>query len=201
MAFDAYMTFQDASGNYLKGESQMQLVASASGLDAGLVQGQIFEISDFSFDIEQILNIGSATSGAGAGKVTFNPYSITRFTDRASPIFFQSCCSGQHFQQVTLYLRRAGGASGNVTSNTSPGTAQSGLTFLRFDFRLVAIKTINWSGSDGDESPKEEVTFEYGALQIQYQQQSQTGAALGGASQAAWNQIYNNNNFSTIAAT
>jgi murein endopeptidase len=33
-------------------------------------------------------NIGSQSSGAGAGKVTFNPFSITRKVDRASPVFF-----------------------------------------------------------------------------------------------------------------
>jgi bacteriocin-like protein len=26
------------------------------------------------FDIEQVLNIGSQSSGAGAGKITFNPF-------------------------------------------------------------------------------------------------------------------------------
>jgi bacteriocin-like protein len=31
---------------------------------------------------------GSQSTGAGAGKVTFNPFSITRKIDRASPIFF-----------------------------------------------------------------------------------------------------------------
>jgi len=31
-----------------------------------------------SFDIEQILSIGSQSAGAGTGKVTFNPFSITR---------------------------------------------------------------------------------------------------------------------------
>jgi bacteriocin-like protein len=31
-----------------------------------------------SFDIEQVLNIGSQSGGAGAGKVTFNPFSIKR---------------------------------------------------------------------------------------------------------------------------
>jgi type VI protein secretion system component Hcp len=40
------------------------------------------------FDIEQTLNIGSQSTGAGAGKVTFNPFSITRKVDRASPVFF-----------------------------------------------------------------------------------------------------------------
>jgi hypothetical protein len=33
---------------------------------------------------------GSQSSGAGAGKVSFNPFSITRKIDRASPIFFQN---------------------------------------------------------------------------------------------------------------
>ena len=33
-----------------------------------------FEVTDYSFDIEQVLNIGSQSSGAGAGKVTFNPF-------------------------------------------------------------------------------------------------------------------------------
>ena len=36
-----------------------------------------FEIEDFSFDIEQTLSIGSSSNGAGAGKVTFNPFQIT----------------------------------------------------------------------------------------------------------------------------
>jgi type VI protein secretion system component Hcp len=30
--------------------------------------------------------IGSQSSGAGAGKVTFNPFSITRKVDKASPV-------------------------------------------------------------------------------------------------------------------
>jgi hypothetical protein len=37
---------------------------------------------------ETTLNIGSQSSGAGAGKVTFNPFSITRHVDKASPVLF-----------------------------------------------------------------------------------------------------------------
>jgi hypothetical protein len=32
--------------------------------------------------------IGSQSTGAGAGKVTFNPFSITRKIDKATPILF-----------------------------------------------------------------------------------------------------------------
>jgi type VI protein secretion system component Hcp len=31
---------------------------------------------------------GSQSSGAGAGKVTFNPFSITRKIDKSSPVLF-----------------------------------------------------------------------------------------------------------------
>jgi type VI secretion system Hcp family effector len=60
-----------------------------------------FEIDDFSFDIEQTLNIGSQSSGAGAGKVTFNPFQITRKVDSASPQFFQMAVRGTLFRSVS----------------------------------------------------------------------------------------------------
>jgi type VI protein secretion system component Hcp len=31
---------------------------------------------------------GSQSTGSGAGKVTFNPFSITRHVDKASPVLF-----------------------------------------------------------------------------------------------------------------
>ena len=144
-------------------------------------------------------NSGSAHvgGGAGAGKVTFNPFQVTRKTDRASPVLFSMCCAGQHFKMVSLYLRRAGGGAGGVSSAQSQ-TMTSGTTFLRFDFALVAVKTISWSGSDGDEACKEEVTFEYGALQIRYVQQKEDGTPMtssDGLPQSSWNRVYNNSSF------
>jgi type VI secretion system secreted protein Hcp len=193
MAFDTYMQFQDSNSNWLKGESQAK-ISSDNPLGSDIQAGNIFEIDDFSFDIEQVLNIGSQSSGAGAGKVTFNPFQITRKSDRASPTLFAMCCAGTHFSKVSLYLRRAGGGGASLTATA--GSMTTGTTFLRFDFALVAVKTISWSGSDGDEACKEEVTFEYGALQVSYVQQDETGKAMA-ANQVVqgWNRIYNNNNF------
>lgn len=196
MAFDTYMQFQDPSGGWLKGESQAKL-SSDTPLGTDIKMDNVFEIDDFSFDIEQVLNIGSQSSGAGAGKVTFNPFQVTRKTDRASPVLFSMCCAGQHFKVVSLYLRRAGGGAGGV-SNAQGQTMTSGTTFLRYDFALVAVKTISWSGSDGDEACKEEVTFEYGALRIQYVQQKEDGTPMtsgDGKSVSSWNRVYNNSEF------
>ena len=39
------------------------------------------------------------SSGAGAGKVSFNPFSITRKIDKASPIFFQTADLNQFVGQ------------------------------------------------------------------------------------------------------
>jgi len=201
MAFDTYMTFIDPNNQPTPGESQMQFDSNLeSPLGKDLQQGKVFEIDDFSFDIEQVLNIGSQSSGAGAGKVTFNPFQITRKSDRLSPKLFMMCCAGQHFKIVSLYLRRSGGSATGVTGTGGVTSASqtSGTTFLRFDFALVAVKTISWSGSDGDESCKEEVQFEYGALQVRYVQQGADGKVMsGGDAQpvGSWNRVYNNNVF------
>src|SRR6476660_6056795 len=38
---------------------------------------KLFALDDFSFSDDQTLNIGSQSSGAGAGKVTFNPLHLS----------------------------------------------------------------------------------------------------------------------------
>jgi type VI secretion system secreted protein Hcp len=188
MAIDSYMAFYGYDGSWLQSESQVDLsknnepLMGAQPTSFPNVTGSIFEIEDFSFDIEQTLNIGSQSSGAGAGKVTFNPFSITRKIDKASPIFFQMACSGTAFQQVTLGLRKSAGTGGQAAGQVA------GLMFLRFDFKLVAVKTISWSHDD--ESPKEEVTFEYGGLQVRYNQQDPSGKMLNIFS-GGWNRVRN----------
>ena len=48
------------------------------------------EIRELSIDEipDQELDTVVGGSGAGAGKVTFNPFSITRHVDKASPVLF-----------------------------------------------------------------------------------------------------------------
>ncbi len=198
MAFDAYMIFTDPKGGNMKGESQVDWKDS-SPLAAGVTGSDVFEIDDFNFDFEQTINIGSQSSGGGAGKVTFNPFTVNRKVDRASPTFMTMCCAGTHFKQVSLLLRRAG--AGATTTAT---TMSSGTTFLRFDFALVLVKTVSWSGSDGDEAMKEELAFEYGAIKFRYLQQNPDGsyATSGtGAPVAMWNRVQNNNDYDTFVST
>jgi type VI protein secretion system component Hcp len=50
-------------------------------------ESQPNELSDQQLD-QVAGGIGSQSTGAGAGKVTFNPFSITRHVDKASPNLF-----------------------------------------------------------------------------------------------------------------
>ena len=185
MAVDGYVFFQGYDGNYLKSESQVQPDPATTAIDKmyggyafdkAQKAGGLFEIDDFSFDIEQTLNIGSQSTGAGAGKVTFNPFQVNRPIDRSSPELFQMACAGKPFQDVRLGLRK------------SAGGGQSGIIYLVFCFKLVAVKSIAWSYDDT--SPKEALTFEYGALMIFYSMQKPDGT-LGDETKGGWNRVKN----------
>ncbi len=188
MAVDGYMWFrnykQNNGGSYLKSESQVDTKDNDEVLFTTFIKPgvgtkddpSLFEIEDFSFDIEQTLNIGSQSTGAGAGKVTFNPFSITRKIDKSSPTLFSMACSGTPFEEVVLGLRK------------SSGGTTTGRVYLVFRFKLVAVKTISWAYDD--ESPKETVTFEYGGLQIHYSQQEASGKMKAQIS-GGWNRVRN----------
>jgi type VI secretion system Hcp family effector len=180
MATDAYMFFQGYDGKYLPSESQVDFSKDASTAISGPFtsagKGNIFEVEDFSFDIEQTLNIGSQSKGAGAGKVTFNPFSITRPIDKSSPVLFKNACAGTPFQWVGLGFRKGSGGDA------------SGQFFLAFHFKLVAVKTISWSHDET--SPKETITFEYGGLQIHYGIQQPNGQ-ISPENPQGWNRVKN----------
>lgn len=185
MAIDAYMYFKDYNDKFLKSESQVEAkqggpsdpLWAKGGFDKAQKDFGLFEVEDFSFDVEQTLNIGSQSSGTGAGKITFNPFSITRKIDRSSPDFFNMACSGTPFADVRLGARK------------SAGGTQSGIIYLIFAFKMVAVKTISWSYDD--EAPKETVTFEYGGMFIYYRQQKPDGTLDGTEYQKGWDRVRN----------
>ena len=113
---------------------------------------EAFEIKDFSFGVENATTIGSATGGAGTGKIKFNEFTIKKTSNQSSPAFFKNCCAGAHYKTVTVSMRKIGreAASGE---------------FLRFKFDTVFTTKIDWSGP-GDEGPEESITFVYGKLGI-----------------------------------
>jgi type VI secretion system secreted protein Hcp len=190
MATDAYMFFQGYDGAYLQSESQVDFSKTVANEIStpfrATGKGFIFEVTDYSFDIEQVLNIGSQSRGAGAGKVKFNGFTINRLVDKSSPVLFQNACSGKAFKTVGLGLRKGAGDD------------SAGQFFLSFMFKLVAVKTISWAHDEL--SPKETVVFEFGGLQIRYGIQDASGK-ISTIIPAGWNQVKNVSDVSDDAIT
>ena len=141
------------------------------------------QLASFMLGTENPTTIGSASSGAGAGKVKFQTFEVTKNVDKASASLFTACASKAHFPQVDLYIRKAGAAS-------APGGG-TGHSYLLYTFRLVFITTVSWSGGAGQDAPTETVDFVYGALGISYYSQDATGALAAQPESAQWSQVKN----------
>ena len=99
------------------------------------------------------LNAGSPSTGGGGGvgKVSFNPFSITRKIDKASPVLFRACATGRHIKDAHLTLRAA--AKGTPT--------------MTIVLRNVLIAGISEAGNvHGGATPLEEIGFLFQVFEI-----------------------------------
>ena len=172
MAFDAYCYFP--GNKKLTGETQ----------DKAMSKEGAFEILSFEIGAENNINIGSITAGGGAGKATFKELNVTKKTDSSSCELFTSLCKGSHIDDMIIILRR----SGQQTDSSSGGT------FLKFEFKLVMVQDISWSGSDGYDICEETLVLQYGAMKVTYTKQDKTGKAAGDSS-SEWSRVLNDANF------
>jgi hypothetical protein len=141
---------------------------SCSG-SAGSVK---FNVSFFTFGLDQSQNIGSQSGGAGAGKVQFQPLEVhaalSTFATLAPALNkpFESC---------------------KLTAKENDGSQ------TEFEFKLVAITALTAAASqapqDGDPARFTDVQLEYGAVEVK----SAGGSDDGGTTPGGWNRINNNN--------
>jgi type VI secretion system secreted protein Hcp len=150
MAFDAFM--------YLKGGDPE---AKGETTDKTYKDKGAFEIYSFSWGASNPVTIGSASTGAGGGKVSISSFNCMKKTDAASPILFLHCCKGSHFDSAHIVLRKAGGEA---------------LVYIEYDFEEVFVDSIQWSGSSGgDDTPTESCSFSFGKCEMKYHPQSAKG--------------------------
>jgi len=114
-----------------------------------------FDVKQVSLNTENAGTTASASSGAGAGKVTHKEFTITKLVDKASPTLQKAAATGKHFPMVKLEMRKAGGDQHE---------------YLTYTFHDVLISKVNMSGA-GSEGPQESITFVYGTMAVQYAKQ------------------------------
>jgi type VI secretion system secreted protein Hcp len=166
-ATDYFMKVEPVSGDQsIKGETLDKDFAGA------------IQISNFSWGAENAINIGSATTGAGAGKAQFNELTVEKPVDSTTPLFFQRLTTGRHLQSLEIITRKAGGA---------PATSSVPTRYL---FQMVFVKSQKQSGDSADDAPRETLTFAYGAVAQQATRQTPTGAPATNVF-ANWSQVTN----------
>jgi type VI secretion system secreted protein Hcp len=145
------------------------LKLAITGLSAVVTAPPVtFEVETFNFDVEQTLNIGSQSSGAGAGKVTFNPFSITRKPDANSAALWAHLCNGGAIKSMVLTAVRAGSAA----------------AFFSYTMGLVAVKSMAVAAAESGDLI-ETVTFEYGQATYGAAAQNPDGS-LGSVVTSGW---------------
>src|SRR5262245_20563543 len=110
-------------------------------------------------------------TGGGAGKVNVQDLSITKYVDKASPTLMHACCTGKHFEDATLSVRKAGGEQ---------------LVYLKIDIKDIIITSLSTGGSGGEDRLTENVTFNFASVKFGFQPQDKNGAKLGGEVSASY---------------
>ena len=171
MAVDIYLVIPPATGNPpISGDPVTDQYFKTTFPNASVV-----EIRQFSVGSENAASVGSASTGAAAGKAVLKELLIEKSVDTMSRSLFAMNATGGHLARMQLYLRRAGvGAK----------------PYLVYGFNMVILSKIDWSASNGDEQPIERLTFAYGALAVGYYPQKPDGT-FSTAVKASWNQVTN----------
>ena len=103
--------------------------------------------------------------GGGAGKANFTDMSVTKWLDKSSAILMQMCGTGEHLDEATLFVRKAG---------------KDPLEYLIIKMKPVLVTAISTGGSGGEDRLTENVTLNFREFLVQYQPQALAGGAEGG---------------------
>jgi type VI secretion system secreted protein Hcp len=146
MAFDAFLKIDGVNGESTRKGFEKQM-----------------EIQSFSWGAANPATIGAGGGGGGGGKVSVSTFNIMKKSDAASPLLFQACCQGDHYDKATVTLNKAGG--------------KAPVDFIKYEFEKVYVENIQWSGaSGGDDTPTESVSFAFGKVSVTYTPQNADGS-------------------------
>jgi type VI protein secretion system component Hcp len=182
MAVDAYLVITPYAGSGATGGYGRPLTTDGVAAptltkdlaNVAIAPGSLIEVSDYNVEIEQVLNIGSPAGGAGAGKLAFDAFTVSKRLDAVSTILFQNCATGLAFAKLDVLLVKSGVATPQL--------------YLQHTFKFAAVATISYS--QDDEGELERVSFEFGDAQIRYATQNPDGTT-GKVLIAGWNRIKN----------
>lgn len=154
MAVDQFIKIGD-----IEGESQDDAHA-----------GEI-EVLAWSWGMSQSGTMHTGTGG-GAGKVSIQDLSLTKYVDKATPNLMKACSDGSQFPEAVLTVRKAG---------TNP------LEYIIITMKNVIVTSLSTGGSGGEDQITENTTLNFSEVAVDYQPQAADGSPEGGAISYGWN--------------
>lgn len=110
--------------------------------------------------------------GGGAGKVNVQDLSFTKYVDASSHALQQACCTGKHYDDAKLTVRKAGGTP---------------VEYILITMSEVLVTAVSTGGSGGEDRLTENVTLNFAKYKFQYQEQDEKGAEKGGTKDWEYN--------------
>lgn len=104
-------------------------------------------------------------TGGGAGKVTFQDISVTKYVDKSSPGLMQKLADGSHFTKAFLYVLKAGG--------------DKPVEYLTITMDKVMITSYSTGGSGGEDRVTENLTLNFSEVEVKYIPQDAKGKGSG----------------------
>ncbi|MEO0387912.1 MAG: type VI secretion system tube protein Hcp [Pseudomonadota bacterium] len=168
MAVDAYL-YMTGGTNGVKVEGETN--------DDAMQKKKAIEVLSYSISMSNPINVGSATGGLTAGKADFSGLTIMHQVDTSSADLCKALAQGEHFTDMTLVVRRSGGANPNV--------------YVQYDFKKVFVASCNFSGSKGEETLVQSTAFEWGAVKFHYFALGSDGKQVAAPKEMIWSRVNN----------
>ena len=115
-------------------------------------------------------------TGGGAAKVSVQDLSFTHYVDKASADLFKACCSGQHFTEAMLTVRKAAG--------------KDAIEYIKIKLSNIIITAVTTGGASGEEKLTENVTLNFQKFHYNYTQQMPDGTP-GAKPEFGWDMAMN----------
>ena len=107
---------------------------------------------------------GHVGGGSGAGKVSVQDLSVTKYVDSSSHLLLLDCCNGQHIKKGTLVVRKAGATP---------------LEYIKHTMEDIIVSNIHTGGSGGEDRLTETVTLNFSKFKYEYTPQKADGSGDG----------------------
>lgn len=123
-------------------------------------EGQ-WDLESFNFGVAQRGTFQMGGTGGGTGKAEFQDVSVVKYVDKASPMIFQACAAGSHFDKATIYVRKAG---------------ENPMEYLKIEMEHLIISHMSNSCAAAGDKPLESLSINCAKVTHYYTEQQDDGS-------------------------